>query len=111
MVELYTNSTPLETFSLRYEEVTNSSADFDKNIRGLLSHFFDGLVSDTVLQWIAELAKKQDLNRHPAQGGFNDHRNDPDCMQRTHAVLMSLHPEILEQLKTFQAQLALNSKL
>ena len=50
MTEFFTLTNSHETFPMRYEEVTNSSADFDKNIRGLLSHFFDGLVSETVLQ-------------------------------------------------------------
>ena len=56
-------------------------------------------------QEIAEVAKMQDLHRHPAVIDVQDHGNDPDCMGRTHAALLSLDPGILEELKTLQAQL------
>ena len=103
MVDMYARMTPLETFTMRYEEVTKSTADFDENIQGLLRHFFDGLVSETVLQELADSAKLEDLHRHPEIG--HEHPNDPDCMETAHAALLSLDPAILEQLKAWQAQL------
>ncbi|CAE7193582.1 Npr1 [Symbiodinium natans] len=103
MADMFLHTTPLETFTIRYEEVTNSSADFDKVMQGLLGHFFDGLVSESVLQQLAEDAKVADLHRHPGSGG--EHTNDPDCMATASAALLSLDPAILEQLKTWQALL------
>ena len=34
MADMFLHTTPLETFTIRYEEVTNSSADFDKVMQG-----------------------------------------------------------------------------
>ena len=103
MVDMFVSTTPLETFTMRYEEVTKSSADFDKIIQRLLGHFFDGLVSKAVLRELAEGAKLADLHRYPESDGA--HTNDPDCMATANAALLSLDSEILEQLRAWQAQL------
>ena len=93
-------------YHVRYERLTESSASFDQQVRGLFDFLFGGLVSRSEVEVIAEAAKAEDLNREQSMTDHaEEHTNSDECMDAALQALPSLDQSVLTQLEDLMVRL------
>lgn len=79
---------------IRYENITRSSIDFDLVIADAFYFLFGGLINDSSMQLIQELATKQDLNRG-IKVLDQQHVSDDDCKAAATEALPLIQEDLL----------------
>jgi len=88
---------------VRYEDLTRSSQSFDYNVAQLFDAMFGGLITDSEMTTIKELAKQEDL--HHGEIGLsagNDHVSDDEDKKLAAAALDLIDPDLLKQYHELQ---------
>jgi len=88
---------------VRFENLTCSSQDFDSNVAQLYDAMFGGLITDSEMTRIKEVAKQEDL--HQGENGLsagNDHVSDDEDKRLAAAALDLIEPDLLKQYHEFQ---------
>lgn len=95
---------------LKFEEFTNSSAEFDAQIDKMLDFFFQGLITPAEREALVEEARCEDLNRDRSHcesnpGILDDegHDSDPNCKDEARAALDVIPAEMrarFEEIRT-----------
>lgn len=90
-----------DTHRVSYERITRSSEDFDKQVKGLLKFWFDGLISPEEHQRALEAARLVDMHRHP-EAAPEDHANDAECMDQARKAVFAIPIQLLARYRAFQ---------
>jgi len=88
---------------VRYEDLTRSSQSFDYNVAQLFDAMFGGLITDSEMTKIKELAKQEDL--HHGEIGLsagNDHVSDDEDKKLAAAALDLIDADLLKQYHELQ---------
>jgi len=100
-----------DTFTIKYEDLTRSSADFD----AIMSDAFDFLFEDSITAnertEIEALARTEDLNNEFYDGVSNEeHVSSPECKDEAHAALTLMDPELYETYQQYRIELGYASE-
>jgi len=89
-----------DTFTIRYENITQSSTAFDLVVADMFEFLFGGLINDSSMQLIKELAKKEDLNR--GMSNAENHVSDEDCEAAARAAIPLIRKDLLLQFQGYR---------
>mmetsp|Transcript_43729 Transcript_43729/g.81588 ORF Transcript_43729/g.81588 Transcript_43729/m.81588 type:complete len:313 (+) Transcript_43729:58-996(+) len=90
---------------MRLEDVTRSSADFDKAMDRMVDFMFDDLISPHEREEVLQQLQLEDMNRHSDPDSTAEiHSNSKDCEEKALAVLPSL-VNVSAQLQEYQRAL------
>jgi len=105
MVDAYL-ATGTDIHVVRFENFTRSSLDFDSQVAETFDHLFKGLITDSEMSRIKDLAKQEDLHR--GQDGISagtGHVSDDEEKKLANAALDLIEPDLLQQYHEFQTVL------
>mmetsp|Transcript_55320 Transcript_55320/g.129808 ORF Transcript_55320/g.129808 Transcript_55320/m.129808 type:complete len:313 (+) Transcript_55320:118-1056(+) len=111
MMELVENMTGVyehprnDTLRLSYENATESSEGFDREVNRLLDFWFEGVPASSeqrknALDWAAVA----DLHRHP-EPNYTDHTNDAGCMKLAQHAVFAMPTDLLRKYQSFAQRL------
>jgi len=102
MVQAY-QASGTDVHIVRFEDLSRSSQDFDANVALLFNAMFGGLITDSEMTRIRELAKQEDLHRGEiGLSAGNDHVSDDEDKRLAVAALELIEPDLLKQYHEFQ---------
>ncbi|CAE7465680.1 NSUN2 [Symbiodinium necroappetens] len=98
-----------DTIRLSFENFSASSESFDLEVARLVDFWLRDLIDDKERELILENCKQADLHRNrdvlSQHHDVATHSNDKECEAKAMEATKKLPPDLLQQYRTFQAQL------
>jgi len=106
MASAHQEATSRDTYSVVYENLTRSSADFDAIVAEMFDFLFAGMITAEERRQIEMEARTEDLNSEYFNGASKDeHVSDPDCKEQAIAALSLIPADLYSQYQEYQAVL------
>jgi hypothetical protein len=106
MVKAHTEADGRDTYTVVYERLTNSSADFDATVGEMFDFLFADLITSEDRERIETLARTEDLNSEHFDGDSNDeHVSDGACKEQATAALQLMPADLYSLYQEYQAVL------
>lgn len=90
------------THAVKYEDITRSSADFDRVVAGMFSFLFGGLINDSSMQLMLKEATLEDVHRDHVSddvrlgpGDDLDHVSDDTCKTAAREAIPFIQEDLL----------------
>eukprot|EP00931_Biecheleriopsis_adriatica_P108949 TRINITY_DN8321_c0_g2_i1.p1 TRINITY_DN8321_c0_g2~~TRINITY_DN8321_c0_g2_i1.p1 ORF type:complete len:317 (-),score=70.17 TRINITY_DN8321_c0_g2_i1:81-1031(-) len=106
MVGAFNASKKEDTYVVKFEDLSHSSAVFDKTVADMIDFLFEDLISSKEKQRVLKEAKLEDLHR--GERGFSagtGHVSDDKCKDEANAALELIDADLLSEYQSFQATL------
>jgi hypothetical protein len=106
MVEAHKVADSRDTYTVVYDRLTNSSADFDAVVGEMFDFLFADLITSEDRERIETLARMEDLNSEHFDGYSNDeHVSDDACKEQATAALPLMPASLYSLYQEYQAVL------